>query len=261
MTIEDADKIISDVGRLVTEAAGRVEFRSGDRATTNVIAGFPFTLVKKMGTTTTATTETEYVAPWFPDLGGANRVYIYSTAGDGGSNVFFLPFDTTTTIRGDPCYDVPPPSFFIPGGSVRFAYLQQTFRVESYEDPVFDVIVVESVTAGPASIFLVEDGIDNIPESDYPGPNEVFQYPGTYTYYFLMARLLGVENAPAQKTTIPGAIDLEWRNRNYGASQMVLGSNPFSPNFANAVRGSGITAGDNAAEGGYIANSYPDPAP
>lgn len=260
MTPEGADKIIDQVGRLITEATGRVEFRSGDRETTKVIAGFPFTLVKSVENQAASTTETEYVTPWFPDLGGANRVYFYSTAADGGSNVFFLPFDPTTTIDGNSCYDVPPPSIFIPAGTYRLIYLEQTFQVTAWEDATYTI--VQSVTAGPASIFAVADGTGDIPYSSYPGASQVFKYPGTYTYYFLMARLLGVEGDSAQKTTIPNSIWTEDAIRNYGARQMLTGSQPFSANFATVVYGAGslgLTAGDNAAEGGYRAQSYAAP--
>ena len=255
MTSEGADKIIAKVGELVTEAIQKIEFRSGDRDTTKVLPGFPFTVVKEIDGQVKSGSDIEYVAPWFPEHSG-----FYSTAGDGGSDVFFLPFDPATTIDGAPCYDTPRPSLFIPKDTYRLIYLEQTFQVDSWQEGPYSP-VVQSVTAGPASIFSVEDGIDNIPYSSYPGASEVFLYPGEYTYYFLMARLYGVGDAPAQKVSIPDDIWVEDGVRNYGARQMVLSFNPFSANFPGHVfSGSfGITAGDNMAEGGYLAYSYPAP--
>ena len=261
MTSDGADRIIAQVEEQVAEAIKKLDFRSGDRETTRVISGFPFTIIKEADGRTAFNSDTESVAPWFPEYHG-----MYSEAGNGGSNVFVLPFDPTTLVNGVPCYDTPRPYLFIPKDQYRLVYLQQSFEVEAWEDEIYGP-VIESITAGPATIFTVED--DDIPYSSYPGPNEDFLYPGEYTYFFLLARFYGVEDAPALNMNLFSSsgsgnaeIVAEDAARNYGARKMItISPGPFNANFPFFVTfgGNGASAGDVAAEGGYLATSYPAP--
>lgn len=260
MTSDGADKIIVKVEELVVDAIKKLDFKSGDQETTTVIPGFPFTIIKEADGQTIANTDTESVAPWFPEYRG-----MYSEAGDGGSNVFVLPFDPTTLVNGVPCYDTPRPFLFIPKDEFRLVYLSQTFQVDVWQD--MSLTAIKSITAGPAEIIVVNE--NSIPYSSYPGTSPTFSDPGQYLYYFLLARFFGVEDAPAQNldvftSSFPGNSEILAEDvvRNYGARNMVTVSpGPFSANFPLFVDfgSAGLSAGDVAAEGGYLANSYAAP--
>lgn len=261
MTSAGANKIIAKVETLVADAVKGLDFKSGDLGTTKSISGFPFILIKEIDGPKAESSGVERVAPWFP-----SPVGMYSEAGKDGSNVFVLPFDSRTLVAGTPCYSTPQPFLFIPKSQYQLVYLQQTFQVEAWEEDNFGP-VVESVTAGPASVVAVAE--DNIPESEYPGPLESFSSPGEYTYNFLLGRFYGVKDAPAVNLGVytsnaPGNAQIlaEDLVKNFEAQRMMSVSplffNANFPLFA-AFNFRGASAGDVAAEGGYLANSYPAP--
>lgn len=277
MTSEGADKIIAKVEGLVSEAVSKLEFKSGDRQTTQVLPGFPFSLIKEIPQET-GSYEREEVAPWFPDGFG-----YYSVGTPTGSRVFFLPFDPTTKLNGVSCYATPRPSIFIPGGVSRYIYLEQTFDVSAWEVPNDEdeeeeneeppFYVLESVTAGPARIFAATQS--NIPSSSYPQTEGLYRYdlyyPGTYTYYFLLAKLTGVAEGKVRRDSIPPDVWQEYEEENRGAVKMYINSPtsyyfPFiAPYpvwvFYSALTGGtlGNTSGDVAAEGGWQAPIQPTP--
>ena len=280
MTSEGADKIIAKVEGLVSEAVSKLEFKSGDRQTTQVLPGFPFSLIKEIPQET-GSYEREEVAPWFPE----GRGY-YSTGTSSGSQLFFLPFDPATKVGGTRCYDTPRPYVNIPNDQIRVIYLEQTFQVSSWEKPSPDdydpnipdepIYVLDSVTAGSATIYAAR--VEDIPSSTYPQSEGLHRYellyPGTYTYYFYLGAFKGVADRPVELVDTELSEDFwtEYEEKNEGV-QYLLGATPggfltahpflalFPYFFGRLKQGIGNSSGDVAAEGGWFATTLLEPTP
>lgn len=201
MSEDEANRILQDVGGMVSAAIAEIQFRSGNAAT-EVASGFPNTRVQ-------VSAEPQSVEDGLtrkPPL----EILWYGEGAPTGSRAYFLPFDPATILGeggSDRCYDAPPPSLLIPDGESRFIYLKQDFTVTTAEacgdgGGAYGPYLA-TVTPGQAWIVMLEDiPVSIFPEHSPSGQDPCgnpetpsgggFQYAGEYTLYFILLWLEGV---------------------------------------------------------------------
>lgn len=280
MIEEAANDLLNKVGEMVTAAASRLSFRAGN-STTKVTPGFPFTVVN-------SSSQRQFAEPpkvVAPDY----SVGYFSEAGINGSNVFVTPLDPSTHIGGNSCYSTPLPYLFIPAGQTRLLYLKQTFALEAWQDcliipqdPPPDLHIARGpvhkiISTQPPEVVL----FSSVPTSDFPTPEKNacdqpvgppsggFYWPGSYTYYYLLARLEGQEGLPVRDLRIwsssdpvSTAIKTADFERNYGARVSMFFGASFMPAIFPIwafVFGGGVIfdSGDVSGNSGYGALGVP----